>query len=83
MDNINQEDLQSRRGFFKSAVKAALPILGAVVLSQVPFTNANAATDCDGSCYVKCNGSCVGQCARNCRGECVGSCLGVCRACCD
>ena len=34
--NEKNEELQSRREFFKKAAKGALPILGAVVLASAP-----------------------------------------------
>lgn len=34
--NKQNEELQSRREFFKKAAKSALPILGAVVLASAP-----------------------------------------------
>lgn len=35
--NKNNEELQSRREFFKKAAKSALPILGAVVLASTGY----------------------------------------------
>ena len=34
--NEKNEELQSRREFFKKAAKGALPILGAIVLANAP-----------------------------------------------
>ena len=34
--NVKNEELQSRRDFFKKAAKGALPILGAIVLAGSP-----------------------------------------------
>lgn len=34
--NVKNEELQSRREFFKKAAKGALPILGAILLSGAP-----------------------------------------------
>ena len=36
MDN---KEIQSRREFFKSAAMKALPVVGAIALSQVPFVS--------------------------------------------
>ena len=36
--NERNEELQSRREFFKKAAKGALPILGAMVLANAPLT---------------------------------------------
>ena len=65
-----REEIQSRREFFKKAAKAALPVVGAVILSSVPFMNAEAATGCDG-CYGSCT-SCTGSCVNNCKIYCSG-----------
>ena len=45
------EELQTRREFFKQAAKAALPVVGAAIMASVPFVKSEAATGCyDGSC---------------------------------
>ena len=44
MENNKKEDLQSRREFFKSAAKAAIPVIGAVVLLSLPLAQTQAAT---------------------------------------
>ena len=38
----NQEELQSRRDFFKKVAKSVLPILGGIVVSNLTTNNANA-----------------------------------------
>ena len=79
-----EEELQSRREFFKKAAKAALPILGAVVLSGAPQI-LNAATTpngcsygCMGSCYSKCANSCASLCTTGCTGSCQTGCKMTC-----
>ena len=72
MSNKNKnEELQSRREFFKKAAKAALPVVGAVVLSSVPFLKAEATTGCTNSCLSSCQG-CKGTCTSNCKIYCSG-----------
>ena len=72
MSNKKQnEELQSRREFFKKAAKAALPVVGAVVLSSIPFAKTEAATGCRNSCYGSCVG-CQGTCMTNCAVKCSG-----------
>ena len=74
-----EEELQSRREFFKKAAKAALPILGAVVLSGAAPQILNAATppyNCDGTCNSTCYGACDGGCERSCKSTCSISCEG-------
>lgn len=80
------EELQSRREFFKNAAKGALPILGAVMLSNLPI-NAVAAEDpmgCSrygcGVCTNGCTGCCKGSCETICTGGCKNyACKGVCK----
>lgn len=74
MDNKKQENLQSRREFFKSAAKAALPVISAVVLSQLPI-HAEAARgchSCSGTCYTGCTGGCRTACNTSCKMGCRG-----------
>lgn len=83
-----QEEIQSRREFFKKAAKTALPVLGAVVLSSIPFTETKAdyvnrftgeCTGCSGSCQRSCSGTCSGSCEGGCQGSCVQGCQGNCK----
>ena len=70
--NKKNEELQSRREFFKNAAKGALPILGLVALANVPGV-LNAATEapmgCTGTCYQGCRNAC-----RSCETTCYGGC---------
>ncbi|MDE7180839.1 MAG: hypothetical protein K2N88_06550 [Muribaculaceae bacterium] len=67
MKQNRKEELQSRRQFFKKAAKSALPILGAIVLANVPMftSSAEAATSCNYGCSSGCTG-CLASCARSC-----------------
>lgn len=83
MDTKNpNEELQSRREFFKKAAKAALPVVGAVVLSSLPIVKSEAATDCLGncgnSCSLDCSGGCRGGCQESCYSGCRNTCHGTC-----
>ena len=54
MSNKKQnEELQSRREFFKKAAKAALPVVGAVVMASLPNVM-QAATGCHSTCMGYC-----------------------------
>lgn len=84
--NKKNEELQSRREFFKKAAKGVLPILGAVVLGNMPLkvsassSDSTGCTTCYGGCYG-CTGSCAGRCTdacTNCSGTCQGTCRGMC-----
>ena len=81
MKQSKSEETQSRREFFKSAAKAALPVVGALLLTHVVPTTALAATQCGGcsgacvyTCEGTCNGTCTGSCDSSCKGTCEGSC---------
>ncbi len=79
-----QEELQSRREFFKKAAKGVLPILGAAVLASAPGivrASATAPMGCNFGCTSSCYGSCSGKCNIGCSGGCTGSC-GGCRGAC-
>ena len=76
--NGKNEELQSRREFFKKAAKGALPILGAIVLANAPAI-ANAAEKapmgCNYGCTAVCSTSaCQGTCAGGCRFTCTHGC---------
>ncbi len=75
--NKKNEELQSRREFFKNAVKTALPILGTIVLAGSPriVGAINAPMGCIGSCYGTCTSSCSRSCASNCHGMCKNGCF--------
>lgn len=82
------EELQSRREFFKKAAKGVLPILGAVVLAGAPAIVKAAEESpmgcnwaCEGYCSGNCYGSCTSQCS-GCRGTCSGTCSGSCSGTC-
>lgn len=76
----SSEELQSRREFFKKAAKAALPVVGTVVLSSLPILKSEAATGCwNAGCQWDCEGSCNGGC-QGCQDSCYGSCKGTCNA---
>ena len=94
--NNNNEELLSRRGFFRQAVKKTLPILGALAVSSIPglafakketpsgcaACNGTCSTGCDGSCYRGCQAGCRGSCLETCKGRCVGTCYQGCMTSC-
>lgn len=76
------DELKSRRDFFKRAAKASLPILGALVMTNIPLISKAANSSrrcatCSGSCQGGCEG-CYGSCKGTCSGRCTGSCRGTC-----
>ena len=76
-DQKKNEELQSRREFFKNAAKAALPILGVALLAANPIV-AKAAEDPMGCAKYGC-GICTGSCTGNCKGGCHTTCSGGCK----
>lgn len=81
--NKKNEELQSRREFFKKAAKGALPILGFAIMVNVPtISNATQVMDCNSSCSGACAGGCMGTCSSTCTGSCSGSCTGTCSGSC-
>ena len=78
---MKDEQLQNRREFFKNAAKAALPILGGIVLMNLPLTaKASQVTGCDDgcsySCKTSCQNDCRGHCHYGCKNTWQGSCSG-------
>ena len=72
------EELQSRREFFKKAAKGALPILGVIALSATPLlSNAETIGACPRSCGITCQTQCVNTCGGLCT-SCMGSCKNGC-----
>ena len=65
------EELQSRREFFKSSAKGALPILAFTLFGP---TLSSCSKDDD---EIKCK-DCSGGCSKGCSGSCDGSCSGTC-----
>ena len=88
-DKKQNEELQSRREFFKKAAKGALPILGAIVLAGAPAIVKAAEKapmgckySCAGTCQNTCSGSCRGGCSTNCYNACYTSCKTSCQGTC-
>lgn len=88
------EELQSRREFFKNAARKALPVIGVIALASSPILAQAAETPmgCQTSCYNTCNGctGCSSRCKDGCSGcgtvcyqgcavGCTGGCTGNCR----
>lgn len=91
-ENKQNEEIQSRREFFKEAAKKTLPVIGAIVLTSSPIiASAKESHDCSGGCYMgcyngclsTCKGICSGECHYGCRKSCQGSCSGTCSGSCS
>ena len=80
--NKKNEELQSRREFFKKAAKGALPILGAIVLANMPkIAEAETAGSCTcgAGCRGGCSTSCMHECKTTCKAGCYHGCYGTCQ----
>jgi CXXX repeat radical SAM target protein len=78
MKKERNEELQSRREFFKNAAKGVLPILGAIALANMPGI-ANAAEVAMGCTGGTCSGGCSGGCDASCKFHCNITCKGICK----
>lgn len=79
--NSKNEELQSRREFFKKAAKGALPILGIAIMANVPMISNASESEyctCAGNCSGGCRGTCVTGCSTGCNGNCSKTCQGSC-----
>lgn len=84
------EDLQSRRDFFRKMAKVTLPVIGAIVLANTPgilkattkspmgCSDDGCSYSCRTSCLKDCSGSCKYGCSTTCKGNCSGSCKNSC-----
>lgn len=79
MENKKKDELQNRREFFKKAAKGALPILGAIVLANVPgickASESSVEMGCGTNCQQRCS-SCGTACFKGCSNGCSGGCTG-------
>lgn len=86
MKENQNKGLQSRREFFKKAAKATLPVIGSLVMMNIPLS-ATAQYGCNyscfGSCYNTCYGTCFNRCLLSCTGSCVNGCLQTCYQSCN
>lgn len=91
--NTKQEnnELQSRRQFFKKAAKNVLPLLGTIALFNVPLgliaqeqtKQGGCNASCSNNCYHNCRTTCRTMCGNNCRGSCQIYCMYSCGNACD
>ena len=80
------EEIQSRREFFKNAAHGALPILTLTVLGPTVFSSCEkektkessgcGKSSCRGGCDSSCSGSCDEDCTDICAYGCSGTCHG-------
>ncbi|MCD8291832.1 MAG: Cys-Xaa-Xaa-Xaa repeat radical SAM target protein [Prevotella sp.] len=74
-NNKKNEELQSRREFFKKAAKATLPVIGAIALMSIPTASKAISMGCSNdACTGTCMGTCKGTC-ESCSHGCAVSCM--------
>lgn len=76
------EELQSRREFFKKAAKRTLPVIAAIAFANMPnIVHAGEnPTSCSGSCIAACMNGCTTTCKFICKGTCKSWCSTHCSA---
>lgn len=79
MKENENEELHSRREFFKKAAKKTLPMLAIVAFGQT-LLNACDKDDEPRGCGNACSGSCSNSCSGGCDGGCSGDCDDGCTA---
>lgn len=79
--NKENEELQTRREFFKKAAKGVLPIIAGIALSTMPQV-INATSKIAMGCEIGCHGGCYRTCDKGCLG-CTGGCNTNCAVSCD
>lgn len=84
MDKENKN--LNRREFFKCCAKAALPIIGGILLTKTEaVAKALESADCNQGCSYSCRISCQSSCMSTCRNACTGcsyTCSGTCKNAC-
>lgn len=84
---MNEEELQSRREFFKNAAKSALPMFaiaafGPSLLSSCEKEDSKSSSSKSSSSSSGCGKSCSGSCDGDCAGDCDDGCWTACIAAC-
>lgn len=84
MEKQNNEELQSRRQFFKKTAEKALPILGIALFGSALLTSCEKDEPSSGGgsssgCGNSCSGSCDDSCSGNCESDCAWGCSYDCR----
>jgi len=81
MKEIQDDELLSRREFFKKSAKKALPIMAVVAFGPTLLTSCDTddedepsggGSGCSGSCKGKCDATCRYKCTGGCKTGCLG-----------
>lgn len=77
MKENKDEELQSRREFFKKTAQKALPIIAISVFGSALLSSCDKDDEPDGGCKG-CSGGCEASCSGSCDDDCSGGCSGLC-----
>lgn len=82
MEEIKQEELQTRRSFFKSAAQKALPFVALTAFGGLLTScdtdepdSPSAPSGCGKTCSGSCDGDCAGDCDDGCWTACISACV--------
>lgn len=97
--NMNNEELQTRRQFFKKSARSILPIIGFMAFGPISLSSCGGGDDiidpscsgCTNTCSSKCSSNCGNSCEDSCVGasvstpcsSCASSCSGTCNTSCE
>lgn len=70
------EEIQTRREFFKKAAKATLPVLGTLIVANIPSVSFAGVCTID-ACTATCSNTCKGTCS-SCSAACYRTCMSGC-----
>ena len=70
MQNTKTEEIQAKRGFFKSASKGAMPMMTLLDVATTASLFGGAGCDCYGGCGTACSKHCSIGCTTTCGGSC-------------
>lgn len=80
--NNKRKELLSRRSFFRRISKSVLPVVGAVIFSNLPVPG-NALVRESYNCKGNCDATCLWLCAIGCTNECLITCEVSCKYSCN
>lgn len=78
MEKSKNEELQSRREFFKSTAQKALPFVAFTAFGGLLSSCDKDEPDGPSGCGKTCSGSCDGDCAGDCDDGCWTACISAC-----
>ncbi len=80
MEKNKNEELQSRRQFFKNAAGKAIPMLALTVVGGGLLSSCDKDDEPHNGCGSSCSGDCDSGCTNNCDSLCGGDCWAYCES---